>query len=178
MPISNFFSHLYRLPYRLVSSAQWQRPSQKMRNVRVECVALRNQKRGTVQIATRSSAMSVGKSRFPIKKGKLVDGMPHEKTNQKVVKQLKAILEPPDNQEELWELHRRDEDTTWFGVLRNPNPDPITGLTRTSFKDYGRYAALMAETRPPNGEMRYPQLVSFIGQTSEYFFSPNNVNES
>lgn len=107
---------------------------------------------------------------IPHKKGKLVDGLPHEKTDQNVVKKLKAILEPPDSQEELRELHRRDEDTTWFGVIRNPNPDPITGLTRTSFKDYGRYAALMAETRPPNGELRYPQLVSFIGQTSGYFF--------
>jgi hypothetical protein len=141
-----------------------------MRNVRLDCVALRNHKRGTVQTATLSFVMSVGKSEFPIKKGNSSMVCPHEKTDQNVVKKFKAILEPPDNQEELRELHRQDEDTTWFGVIRNPNPDPITGLTLTSIKDYGRYAALMAETRPPNGELRYPQLVSFIGQTSGYFF--------
>jgi hypothetical protein len=114
---------------------------------------------------------------IPHKKGKVgPDGLPHEKTDQGVVKKLKAILEPPDNQEELRELHRRDEDTTWFGVVKSPLPDPITGHTRTSFKDYGRYTALMAETRPPNGELRYPQLVSFIGQTSEYLYQRQTVN--
>jgi hypothetical protein len=35
------------------------------------------------------------------------------------------------------------------------------------FEDYGRYAALMAESLTARFPVRYPQLVSFIGQTGE-----------
>lgn len=65
-------------------------------------------------------------------------------------------------------LHQKDEDTTWFGILREDSGFP-------SFQDYGRYATLMAESsRSPlslNGQQsgaldpRYPSLVSFVGET-------------
>jgi hypothetical protein len=96
-----------------------------------------------------------------------LDGLPHEKTDVEVVKNLKAILEPPSNPEALRKLHRQDEASTWFGVVRSESIHPVTGKFLPEFKDFGRYATLMAESRPPNGAARYPQLVSFIGQTSK-----------
>lgn len=95
----------------------------------------------------------------PHKPGKVgIDGLPHEKTDKTVYERLKAILEPPGNAQELMQLHIEDEDTTWFGIEKDPSSQPI-------FQDHGRYAALMAETRQPGASVRYPQLVSFVGQT-------------
>ncbi|KAI9778775.1 MAG: hypothetical protein M1839_007865 [Geoglossum umbratile] len=109
------------------------------------------------------SRFSIGQHR-PGKVG--LDGLPHEKTDPDIVKSLKAILEPPDNSEELRDLHRKDATSTWFGVVRSESQHPVKGNPLPEFKDFGRYAALMAESRPPSGDARYPQLVSFIGQTS------------
>ena len=86
------------------------------------------------------------------------DGLPHEKTDKQIYERLKAILEPPEDPEELSRLHVEDGDTAWFGVEKDATGQPI-------FYDYGRYAALMAETKQPNANVRYPQLVSFVGQT-------------
>ena len=97
----------------------------------------------------------------PHRPGKVgLDGLPHEKTDQQIYDRLKSILEPPENTEELSRLHLEDEDTAWFAVEKNFNGQPM-------FHDYGRYAALMAETKQPNGGLRYPQLVSFVGQTGD-----------
>ena len=101
---------------------------------------------------------------FPNKKG--LDGLPHEKTDINIVNNLKAILDPPGDPDALRRLHRNDEATTWFGVEPSEQMNQVTGLYPPVFKDYGRYATLMADSRPANGEIRYPQLVSFIGKTS------------
>jgi len=55
-------------------------------------------------------------------------------------------------------LHVEDEDTTWFGLTRDKE-------NRSTFEDYGRYSAIMAESNNGEHQFRYPQLVSFIGQT-------------
>lgn len=86
------------------------------------------------------------------------DGKPHEKTDRKVVKRLREILEPERSPEQQQELHRGDEDTTWFGIARDSANLPI-------FQDYERYASIMAQSRTSEVNVRYPQLVSFIGQT-------------
>lgn len=97
----------------------------------------------------------------PHKKGKVgVDGLPHEKTDKQIYHRLKVILEPPEDKYQLNRLHIEDEDTTWFAVEKDPSGQPM-------FHDYGRYPALMAETKQPNSGVRYPQLVSFVGQTGE-----------
>lgn len=86
--------------------------------------------------------------------------MPHEKTDAKVVRGLKAILNPTRKPEEIQRLHEEDESTKWFGVSRD-----LTG--RPLFEDYGRYATLMASISPIESlGNRYPQLVSFIGVTN------------
>lgn len=88
------------------------------------------------------------------------DGLPHEKMDLRVVSRLRNILEPSSDPQAQRALHRDDEDTTWFGIGRNGSNDPV-------FQDYGRYAAIMADSLPPERFTRYPQLVSFIGQTGK-----------
>jgi hypothetical protein len=87
-----------------------------------------------------------------------MDGLPHEKTNRQVVERLRQILDPTRSTEEQESLHRSDEDTTWFGIARDSANLPI-------FQDYGRYATIMTESQTLEVNVRYPQLVSFIGQT-------------
>ncbi|KAF1965274.1 hypothetical protein BU23DRAFT_574994 [Bimuria novae-zelandiae CBS 107.79] len=86
------------------------------------------------------------------------DGLPHEKGDPTIVKRLKNILTPPTNFNEQQQLHEDDEDTTWFGIARDDYNQPI-------FQDYGRYATIMADSTTGTHKLRYPQLVSFIGQT-------------
>ncbi|KAL8723905.1 MAG: hypothetical protein Q9181_007090 [Wetmoreana brouardii] len=86
-----------------------------------------------------------------------------------IAQKIKRALESNvTNEDEVKLLHQKDEDRTWFGILREDSGFP-------SFQDYGRYASLMAESsRSPvsqsdqwNGtrDSRYPSLVSFVGQT-------------
>ncbi|KAF2650662.1 hypothetical protein K491DRAFT_697115 [Lophiostoma macrostomum CBS 122681] len=86
------------------------------------------------------------------------DGLPHEKADPNIVQRLKEILTPPTDQAEQQSLHVDDDDTTWFGVGRDNNGHSI-------FEDYGRYATMMADSNTGEHKSRYPQLVSFIGQT-------------
>jgi len=86
------------------------------------------------------------------------DGLPHEKANPTVVKRLRDILTPPREHREQQILHIEDEDTTWFGMVRNSQNSP-------AFQDYGRYSAIMADSNSGEFKYRFPQLVSFIGQT-------------
>jgi energy-coupling factor transporter ATP-binding protein EcfA2 len=86
------------------------------------------------------------------------DGLPHEKANPTIVKRLQDILTPPQEHTEQQQLHTEDEDTTWFGMVRNSQNSP-------AFQDYGRYSAIMADSNSGEFKFRYPQLVSFIGQT-------------
>lgn len=85
-------------------------------------------------------------------------GKPHEKADPIVVQRLRQILEPnrteADHQAELIE----DEDTTWFGFGRDASGNPI-------FEDHGRFAVIMGECHASTATERYPQLVSFIGET-------------
>lgn len=96
------------------------------------------------------------------------DNVPHEKTDHNVAEKIQASLEPKMTEAEQEELHRLDDNTTWFGVARDEMDDPI-------FQDYGRYATLMAEcssmqrTLPNKGASRYPSLVSFVGQTGTFY---------
>ena len=92
----------------------------------------------------------------PNKRG--TDGQAHERIDRLVVQRYRNILEPRTSVEEQDALHKDDEESTWFGIGRNGDEEPI-------FEDYGRFATLMAESLPNAPTTRYPQLVSFIGQT-------------
>lgn len=86
------------------------------------------------------------------------DGLPHEKADLRIVKRLKEILTPSSDPQEQHTLHLEDEDTTWFGIARDSDNQPI-------FQDYGRYATIIANSSTGEFKVRYPQLISFIGQT-------------
>ena len=65
---------------------------------------------------------------------------------------MRAKLEPPQGEAKIRELHRQDEGTKWFGVIKNSRHS-------TRFEDTGRYTELIAESRPTSGAVRTPQLV-------------------
>ncbi len=93
---------------------------------------------------------------------------------------IKAILEAKKTPAEQDVLHKDDEDTTWFGIIRE---DPELPL----FQDYGRFASIMTDTlkiisntssevAPGGHDHRFPSLVSFVGQTGQVFkFKPKHV---
>jgi predicted acylesterase/phospholipase RssA/energy-coupling factor transporter ATP-binding protein EcfA2 len=85
-------------------------------------------------------------------------GIPHEKTNPAVAKTIETTLEPILSDEEQEKLHVQDQDTFWFGAGKDEQDDMV-------FQDHGRYANLMAEQSSRKRKLRYPALVSFVGQT-------------
>ncbi|KAJ4391044.1 hypothetical protein N0V93_004658 [Gnomoniopsis smithogilvyi] len=86
------------------------------------------------------------------------DGRPHEQSDPTVVRVLRQILEPVRSDADIDLEHQVDEDTTWFGVSRDSSNQPM-------LHDYGRFATLVSESQTQEPGNRYPQLVSFIGQT-------------
>ncbi len=82
----------------------------------------------------------------------------HEKANLSVVRRYHSILTAPADSAELREQHLHDRESTWFGVVRDERDKPV-------FVDYGRYSTIISDTTTGEFPMRYPQLVSFIGQT-------------
>jgi predicted acylesterase/phospholipase RssA len=87
-------------------------------------------------------------------------GIPHEKTDPAIAKQIEETLEADRDDEQQALLHIADEDTSWFGAGKDDQDTPI-------FQDYGRFANLMAErvARNRTRKPRYPGLVSFVGET-------------
>ncbi|KAI0888475.1 uncharacterized protein GGS22DRAFT_198203 [Annulohypoxylon maeteangense] len=85
-------------------------------------------------------------------------GKPHEKADPVVIKRLREILEPVRTEAEHEAELIRDRETTWFGFSRDTSGHPI-------FQDWGRFAAIMNESHSSRIADRYPQLVSFIGET-------------
>lgn len=82
-----------------------------------------------------------------------------------------AVLGSNPSTREQQSLHRDDENTTWFGIVREDGELPL-------FQDYGRYANIMADTSASNvtsdskwinnrRDVRYPSLVSFVGETGQ-----------
>lgn len=110
------------------------------------------------------------------RKGLLAPGaVPHERTDHDVAKKVQAVLQLKASDKQQADSHRDDRDTTWFGIIREDTELPL-------FRDYGRYAAIMADTSrlgrsvdftgiASGRDTRYPSLVSFVGQTGKYLFS-------
>lgn len=102
----------------------------------------------------------------PHRTGKLgPGGIPHEKTDQAVADKLRATLEASPSDLEQEELFQNDENTAWFGVVKDESEDSI-------FYDYGRYADIMSEISRATGPRqrhgsRFPGLVCFVGETGK-----------
>ena len=86
------------------------------------------------------------------------DNIPHEKTSHDVAEKVKACLDSKLTDQQQKTLHRRDENTTWFGVSKDEMGDLI-------FQDCGRFASIMADGSSTRRAARYPSLVSFVGET-------------
>lgn len=103
----------------------------------------------------------------PHKSGKLgPGGVPHEKTDERIAHRLRATLEAAPSDQEQDELFGSDQDTTWFGVVKDEAGDSI-------FCDYGRYSDIINEITKnlgPRPGYRFPGLVSFVGETGMCFF--------
>lgn len=89
---------------------------------------------------------------------RLKDGVPHEKTDPWLAKNIELIIEPSMSQEEQNRLHQADDDTTWFGVI----PDKAGKLM---FHDFGRYEHVSLQSRFQEKSSQFPSLVSFVGTT-------------
>lgn len=83
--------------------------------------------------------------------------VPHEKVSPSVAYRLNATFNPPGTVQDQERLHREDEATKWFGVAKSSKED------KSLFQDYGRFPTLMAGSSRGD-RIRYPQLVSFVGQ--------------
>jgi patatin-like phospholipase/acyl hydrolase/energy-coupling factor transporter ATP-binding protein EcfA2 len=92
------------------------------------------------------------------KRAQPIGGLPHEQTDPFVAKKIKSALEADLTDREQAMLHIQDEDTSWFGAWKGEQDEMV-------FQDYGRYATLMAENSARERKVRYPALVSFVGQT-------------
>lgn len=84
--------------------------------------------------------------------------MPHEKTDPQIQQIQENVLHPNFTEDELDKLHEADEKTTWFGIGKERR-----GLAFLT--DGGIYQSLMARSHV-DGVTKYPQLVSFIGETN------------
>ena len=87
-------------------------------------------------------------------------GNNHKRIDLEIVQKYETILEPDLNQDGQRQLHTDDEDTTWFGVDRNDDNEPI-------FHEFPRYSTLLAEGLLDVRKVRHPKLVSFVGQTGQ-----------
>lgn len=91
---------------------------------------------------------------------------PHEKSDPIITIRLQGILTPATNPDVQKQLHLNDSDTTWLRY------------TRSSFRqepelhEYPRYKKLMQNSFTSEWRERWPQLVSFIGQTGK---TPENL---
>jgi predicted acylesterase/phospholipase RssA/energy-coupling factor transporter ATP-binding protein EcfA2 len=92
------------------------------------------------------------------KRSQTASGVPHERTNPAIAKKIQGALESDGADREQAFLHVRDEETLWFSARKDDQDDMV-------FQDYGRYASLMAEGSARQRKLRYPALVSFVGQT-------------
>lgn len=87
-------------------------------------------------------------------------GIPHEKTDHEVAQTINDTLDRKRSEIEDIELHTMDENSAWFGVLKD-------GIGDLIFQDSGRYASVMAECSSSRRGTRFPSLVSFVGQTGK-----------
>jgi len=81
----------------------------------------------------------------------------HEKVDVAVARMIEKTLEIDISDNEQAKLHLKDETTSWFGAMHEED-----GVV---FRDFGRYASIMADHSLADRELCYPALVSFVGDT-------------
>ncbi|KAM7212335.1 hypothetical protein V8F06_012271 [Rhypophila decipiens] len=89
--------------------------------------------------------------------GRANAGASHEKVELELYWRLFKTFNPDPRKQD--ELHREDVETTWFGVKRDADNQQKILL------DSGRYASLVANGSEGRHLVRFPSIVSFVGQT-------------
>ena len=87
-----------------------------------------------------------------------IDGRQHEKVDEEVVQRLQQIFGQP-SQDEQSNRHGGDIDTTWFGVDKDAN--------QSFLHSSNRLVEVLHESQTGEFTERFPQLVSFVGQTGK-----------
>ena len=85
----------------------------------------------------------------------------HEKSDPEITARLRGILTPATNPDEQKQLHLDDIDTTWLRYIRP------SSLQEPAMLEFPRYKKLMQDSFTSEWHERWPQLVSFIGQTGK-----------
>jgi hypothetical protein len=102
-----------------------------------------------------------------MKPGKVgIDGRKRENDDEEVVQRLRKIFGQP-TQEEQSDRHGGDIDTTWFGVDKD--------ATQFFLHSSNRLVEVLHESHTGEFTERFPQFVSFVGQTGK---SPSRDNIS
>jgi flagellar biosynthesis GTPase FlhF len=91
---------------------------------------------------------------------RLVNGVPHEKTDPHLAQRIKSIIEPSVTEEHQDQLHKKDDDATLFGVLPKPNT-----VGQLLFHDFGRYEEFLSQSMYTPKSGQFPSLISFVGPT-------------
>ncbi len=86
--------------------------------------------------------------------------VPHERSDPVITKRLQNILTPATNPDTQKQLHLEDSETTWLRYVRKPLQEP-------ELQEDARYKKLMQDSFTSEWTERWPQLVSFIGQTGK-----------
>lgn len=89
--------------------------------------------------------------------GSMADAQ-HERSDREVTMRLQSILTPARDPELQRKLHREDLETTWLRYVKGTLQEP-------ELHEDSRYNILMQQSLTLEWEERWPQLISFIGQT-------------
>lgn len=81
----------------------------------------------------------------------------HRKIDIAIARIIHNTLDVKLTEQEQAKMHLLDECTSWFGAVKSKDG--------ARFRDFGRYAALVAERNSSERKRCYPALVSFVGET-------------
>lgn len=83
----------------------------------------------------------------------------HDKVDIDIIRRYQSSLNPSRDIHVIRKLHKEDQKTQWFGVIRE--------TSQTLFKSHDRYRTLVSDMLATTDfSDRYPKLVSFIGVTN------------
>lgn len=92
----------------------------------------------------------------------------HEKSDRQITERLQCILTPATDQDAQRQLHLDDSLTTWLKWTKGFRQEP-------ELQEYDRYKKLMQASFSSQWKERWPQFVSFIGQTGKLQINPKLI---